>query len=890
MALAEPGHRRLIDRELRAHLDLTAEEQQQTGLPPDQARHAARRAFGNTTLVKENVCKTWVWTSLERFVRDVHYTVRLLRRNPSFTIVAVSCLGLGIGAATVVFSVTNAVLLRPLPYHDSDRLVLVWMDFAKNMSDAPFSNAYFNDLRDGTKDMFEEMNSIMVFRAIVAREDGNAERISKAHVTTSFFPMMGARVAFGRDFTAADGHARVTQKEYIFPPQGDVAILSHDYWQRRYGGDTAVIGRELRSFGQQGPQIIGVLAPGFTLVLPVRATTEPEPDVWIANNLGYDEAHRGLLSHRVIGRLRRGTRLEQAQDRVDRVVADWRARFPRNAEAEFSIRLEPWHESLVAEFRRDILVLMSAVVLLLLITCANVANLLLVRMSSRARELAMRASLGASRGRLVRQALTESVLLSGLGTLLGLAVTWAGIRTLPGLLPAEIPRIDSTDIDLVVLAFAALTGLLSAAVFGVIPALRVSRPDVMQLLGRGGKTAGLGAGRFLRSSVVVTQVALSFVLLIGSGLMVRSFHTLSLIDPGFDPGGLFTCLLLGDGQGIEPGRRRALLREMQKRLSAIPGVERASAALSLPLAHRRGSGKDGIRWAKGSSLTNLELTNLVDVQIVLPDYFETLRTPLIEGQTFSEDDNAPGRNVAVIDQIFAARAFPNESALGKTVTIQWFPEALSLEVIGVVAHQRQRSLAQPGREQIYLTDGMAGMGISRHWAIRATGDSADIGMAIRHAASDVAPGGFAVTEMQPMGALVDRAKAATRFVLILVGLFTVFAVLLATVGIYGALSAVVRQRTAEIGVRMAMGARPSEIFRHVVGQGIGLSVVGIFLGLIAALGFTRGMTTLLVGVEPNDPATFTAVAALFLFIATVASWLPARKAAHISPAETLRRE
>jgi len=348
-----------------------------------------------------------------------------------------------------------------------------------------------------------------------------------------------------------------------------------------------VIGRAMRASGTPGPRIIGVLAPGFTLLLPARATTEREPDVWIANNFGHDEAHRSMGSHRVIGRRKQGTSLEQAQARVDRVAADLRSRFSHNADAGLSIRIESWHESVVAEFRPDILVLMGAVILLLLIACANVANLLLLRTSTRERELAMRASLGASRGLLMRQVLTESVLLSAAGTLLGLGLAWAIIHVLHGLVPAEIPRINATDIDLHALAFAALTALLSAAGFGVIPALRASRPDMIQLLGRGGRTTGARGGPFVRNGVVITQVALLFILLIASGLMVRSFHALSNIDPGFDPKGVFTCLLIGDAQGIEPERRRVLLREMRNQLSAIPGIARASAALSLPLPSAR---------------------------------------------------------------------------------------------------------------------------------------------------------------------------------------------------------------------------------------------------------------------------------------------------------------
>jgi predicted permease len=435
-----------------------------------------------------------------------------------------------------------------------------------------------------------------------------------------------------------------------------------------------------------------------------------------------------------------------------------------------------------------------------------------------------------------------------------------------------------------VLAFAALAGVLEAAIFGALPGWPAARPDVIEILHGAGRTAGLGAGRLLRNGVVITEVALSLVLLIGSGLMFRSFLELRRVDPGYDPHGLLTFLSVGEAQGFQqPQRRLAFLREMEDRLRAIPGVQSVGAATGLPL-HAAGP---PVQW--GAEKMPADATRMADLPTVLPGYLETLRSRVIEGRTFTEADNASGRSVAVIDRSLAAKAFPGQSALGKRICV-YIPKPAWLEVIGVVAHQRLRSLAGPGREQIYLTDGFWGIGISRHWALRTAGDPAKYAAAVRAEIARFAPGRLAVTEVETMDATVARAQAATRFHLLLIGVFAVVAALLAGVGLYGVLSSVVRQRTAEIGVRMALGATPAGIFRLVVGQGLLLSAIGVALGLAAAFGLTRVLASILVSVKATDPATFAATTLLFFLIAAVASWAPARRAAGLDPMAALREE
>jgi predicted permease len=824
--------------------------------------------------------------------QDLRFGARMLLKNPGFTLIAVITLSLGIGANTAIFSVANAVLLRPLPYKNPDRLVLGSAELRqRNVTDWPLSNVDVFDLRNGAKTTFEDIAAVNTGRRIMPREDGSPEQVRVASVTPNFFRLLGAKIVAGRDFTEGDGQPQPPQADDATaaqtPPLPTIAILSHEYWQRRYGGNSAVLGKGMSSGGSGGPQIVGVAPPGFELLLPPKLNQERLPDVWFAARLSYDTANRNNVAHRIIGRLKEGATLEQGRAEAEVVATESRKIDTIRRTADFHFRLEPMGGYLVAEVRPAILALTGAVIFLLLIACANVANLLLVRASLRQRELAVRAALGAGWRRLVRQLLVEAILLAGAGALLGLGIAWLGIRQLLAIAPANLPRLDSISLDPTALAFTALAGLVAAVIFGLPPALQASRPDVMNILRGSGRTGGLGGGQRLRNVVVITEVALSFVLLIGSGLMFRSFIALQRIDPGFDSRGLLTFLLLGPRGGPQPQERATFMREAQSRLRALPGVESVTASSPFPLA----GGFSPIRWGLEQALSDPTKFQAVDHQTVLPGYFETLRTPLIAGRVFTDADNAPERNVVVIDKFLAAKAFPNESAVGKRILVRarGGPEPEWFEVIGVVGHQRNTLLAEPGREQIYFTDGFRSHGFASRWAVRVKGDPAQYAATVRAEIARLNPN-LLITELQPMDALVERAQAGTRFSLLLIGVFAVIAAMLAGVGLYGVLSTVVRQRTAEIGVRMAMGATPGSVFKLVVGHGLRLSAIGVAAGVVAAFGLTRAITSMLVGVKAADPVTFAAMAALFLIIAAVASGLPARRASGLDPTIALREE
>jgi putative ABC transport system permease protein len=824
-------------------------------------------------------------------IRDLIFAARTLRRSRVFTLTAALTIALGIGASTAIFTVTNSVLLRPLPYKDPERLVVMYMDLrVRNSLGMPLSNENFVDIRDGSKGSFEDMAALRTGRQVLPGFDGTPEHVRFAVVTVNFFRLMGASVALGRDFEEADGVPQTTPQNPAAggaaaaqgsPPLPVVAILSHEYWRRRYGGDPAVLGQRIP--GGARPEIVGVLAPGFELLFPPAAGVESRPDFWIANRLNYNNANRNTFGLRPVGRLKPGISVTRAQEEVDAVSARIREEFPVSKGSGFHARVEPMHKALVDEVQPAILTLIGAVIFLLLIACANVANLLLVRSSLRQPELAIRAALGAGRGRVIRQMLTEAVVLTALGAAGGVALAWVGIRELLSIAPANLPRLDTIRIDPIVLVFTLAIALAAAFLFGMVPAWSAFRMDLVNVLGGAARTSGLrGGGRGFRNAVVVVEIALCFVLLVGSGLMIRSFLELQRIDPGFDPRGLLTFQLLGGGPATNE-QIAARGRQLEQRLQVIPGVQSVTASFPFPLS----GGFSTIRWGLEDALADSSKFRAVDWQVVRPGYFETMRTALVAGRTFSEVDNNPQRNVVVVDTELAAKAFPSEPAVGKRILVRIrTPEPEWVEIVGVVRHQRVTSLADPGREQVYFADGFLGFGANR-WAVRTAGDPAQLAGAVRAAVAEVNPQ-YLVADLRPMDALVLQAQASTRFSLMLIGVFAVMAALLVAVGLYGVLATVVRQRTAEIGVRMAVGAAPGQILRLVVGHGLRLSAAGVLLGVLAAVALTRGMTTMLVGVRPTDPLTFAAMVLLFFVIAFVSSWLPARRAAGLDPTTALR--
>ena len=820
-------------------------------------------------------------------LRDFSYAARTLRASPAFACAAVLTLALGIGASTAIFSVADAVLLRPLPYKDPGRLVYACADMVKrNVYDYLWSDANYLDLRNHASGALEDVAALRTGRAPLAHEDGTPEEVVFAAVTPNLFRLLGVRVILGRDFLASDGQPQPATANGAPPPPGQglptYAIASQEFFQHWFAGNPAALGKPI---GKNGPILVGVLEPGVELLFRPDKNIERRPDYYLAARLDPSEA-RVVIRLRLIARLRPGVSLQRAQAEADAVAAQVRAIDPTYHGANLQMRLEPMQPYLVSRVRPAILALMGAVIFLLLIACSNVANLFLVRASLRARDLAVRTALGASWWRLVRQMLAEALLVAALGSALGFGLAWAGIYKLLAIVPANLPRGDSIRMDPAVFVFSMAAGLAAAVLFALAPSLRAARPDCAQMLRAGGRTSGLSGGALLRNAVVVAEVALCFVLLVGSGLMFRSFLALQRIDTGYDPHGVLTFRTTGGRTHPQPEERAAAVRQMQAALAAIPGVESVAAASGIPLTLPFYP----YRWGKEDALTDLSKLQSADVQTVLPGYFQTMRTPLLAGRYFDDSDNHPEVRRIIVDQQLAAKAFPHASAVGQRILMrfrmadhEWF------EIVGVVAHQRLASLIDPGREQAYLPDGFWGHQFVSAWALRTRGDPAQYASAVRAAMAKFDPS-MLLADVETMDSIVERAQTGTRFSLLLIGVFASIAVLLAGVGLYGVLATLVRQRTPEIGVRMALGAQPAGVFRLMVGYGLRLSAAGIAAGLLAALLVTRAMTSMLIGTRPTDPLTFAVMAALFFAIAIGATWLPARRAAALDPSAALREQ
>ena len=835
---------------------------------------------------------------MQSLLKDVAYAWRTLRSNPAFSLTAIITLALGIGASTAIFSVVNAVLLRPLPYGDAGRLTLIWGDMVKrDVKDFPFPPGDLPDLRQQAT-LFQEMGGVGTFKQPLVGDGGEPEQVNVAGVTENMLTVLRARILLGRNFNASDATPLPPPPQVApgAPPPAPAVgpdgqpplvaswILSYGFWQRRYGGDRNVIGKMV-DVGNGRAEIIGVLAPEFELLFPPSTDVERNPDIYTALRIDFATASRTNVFLRMVGRLKPGVTLPQAQQQLDNIAADLRRRFPIKEAAGLHIRAEWMRDDLVADVRPAIIALMGAVSFVLLIACANVANLMLVRAASRERELAVRSALGGTRWGLIRQMLTESMLVATLGALVGFGLAQAGIKLLLVLAPENLPRLESVSADPSVLVFTILAGIVSAAAFGIVPALRASRPDLADILRSAGRTGGLARGRRIRNAVVTAEVALSFVLLIGCGLMLRSFIALQHVDPGYDPKGLLTFFAVSGRPG-GPDVQAGIIRQLAERLRSVPGVTGVTAASPLPLD----GGIVNARWGTEAAVTDPSKFQQSNVHIVLPGYFKVMRSKFLEGRDFTEADNNPNAVLAIIDRNFAAKAFPGQSAIGRRLYVrvrsndpEWF------EVIGVVDRERHETLAADSREAMFLTDGLFGHGAVARWVVRTSGDPNALVPTIRSAIREL-DRQMPVSEVQPMTAFVDRAMASTRFALALIATFAAIAVVLAAVGLYGVLSTVVRQRTAEIGVRMAFGANTSSIFQLVIGHGLRLSAIGIALGAVGALALTRGMKTMLVGVRPTDPLTFVAIGVLFMAVAAVSSWIPARRAAGLDPNVALREE
>ncbi len=822
---------------------------------------------------------------MESWIGDAKYALRTLLRNPGFTVVAVVTIGLGIGANTAIFSVVKTVLLDPLPYDDPDELVMLWGEMRnRGVTHFPSSPPDLRDYREQA-DLLQDLEGVFSFQ-IALTGDGDPVQVNAGSVTPGFLAMLGVEPILGRGFVEEDG----TPNDPNFLPGQPGALpgmvlLSHALWQQRYGSDPSVVGRTVELGGGPG-EILGVMPRGFELLLPAAAALHDPIDLWIAARIDFDNSPRNNVFLRPVGRLRDGATSGQLQAQVDRISTDLAALDQVKSTAGYAMRVEELKSDLTSDVRAVLVALFGAVVFVLLIACANVSNLLLVRASGRDRELAVRAAMGGSRGRLIRQMLIESGVLALAGAVLGVLLAAGGIRVLLALQPGDLPRIEGVGIDLPVLAFTLLAAAVAALVFGTIPALQASSFELADALKERGQARGGRGSKLLRNGVIIGEVALSLVLLIGAGLMVRSFVELNRVEPGYEPAGLLTFNAAPPFAAYPTAQDRVNFKiGLAQRLETLPGVERAGAGFPLPLAGDLFNG----RYGPEEALTNPEAFGQAAYRFIMPGYFEAMGTRVLAGRTFTLADVADSAAVVVVDELVAESLWPGESAIGNRFLVRVVsPEPEWVEVIGVVEHQRAETLASDGMEAVYFHDVYTG-GFGGSWAVRTGVDPLSLVPQIRAelAALDA---NVPLADVRLMESYVDQSMGPTRFALTLIGAFGLLALTLASIGLYGVLSYVVRQRTSEIGVRMAFGAARSGILKLIVGHGLLLSGAGIALGLLIALPLTSVMDTLLVGVQPTDSLTFLGISVIFVLVAALACYVPARRATLVDPVAALREE
>jgi putative ABC transport system permease protein len=812
---------------------------------------------------------------MTNFLQDIQFGFRMLLKSRGLAAIAIFALALGIGANTAIFSVVNTVLLRALPYPQPDQLVWFW-ESQPNLEQAPFSAADFLDYQ-AQNQSFQQVATVRRLSFNLTGQ-GAAERIPGMVATPNVFSLLGVHPILGRDFLPEEGTFAAPRR----------ALLTFGFWQSHFAGDRAVIGRPL-TLDNQPVQIIGVLPANFRYggtdvllwVNPVNVVPEvfsTFPD-WERNIRNNRETH--YLS--IVGRLKSGVTLSQAQSDINTIVAYLHQQYP--VTTGHNVRLIPLRELSAGPVRQTLVILLSVVGLVLLIACANVANLLLSRAVTRRREIAIRTALGAGRLRIVRQLLTESLLLSFVGGALGLALAWGLVRLLVAASPEQLPRVQEIALDLRVLLFTLGVSLLTGLLFGLAPALAATRHSLGHFLkeaGRGG-AEGLAHNR-LRGVLVVTEVAFSLVLLVCAGLLGRSFVRMLAVNPGFRPDHMVTMWMNFTSANYAPkGRPTQFLEQLLPRAAALPGVEGVAISNDLPL-----EGDDtttGLSDVEGHAPFPRGQQPLVGVHAVNPGYFRSMGIPQLRGREFSASDDANSTPVVIINQKLAETLWPGQDALGKHFKLMGDKQS---EVVGVVGNVLHNGLGESVSLESYLVfpqNPWSYVGL----AVRTHGDPGAVYGAVRSLVAQIDPE-LPVHDMRPMEQVVAETIASRRLTLWLVGAFAALALVLASVGIYGVMSYAVTERVHEIGVRMALGAQRRDVLRLVVGHGMRHAAIGLLLGSVAAFFAARAMTTLLFGIRPGDPLTYIGIAVILALAALVACYIPARRATGVDPMVALRYE
>lgn len=865
-----------LDEEMRFHVEMEAGRLRREGISPREARRQAMIRFGGMNRFNERTREARGTKLAEDAMQDLKYGLRMIFKNPVFSAVAIVTLGIGIGANTAIYTVVEAVLLEPLPFEDPTELTLLWTrNDEQNQAKYMVSPMDFDDWRN-MNETFESMAAYWPTTGTVTELDGNPTRVRVVYTTEDFFEVMGSSSLSGRTFSAGDG-----------PGATAVAILSHGFWQRRFGGDPSVVGETLTLDG--GPiEIIGVLRPEHTF--------PDDTDIWLNMTWTMQIQSRQARWMSAVGRLRDGQNLTSARADMTSVASRVEQANP-DSNRGWTVTMESLRNEIVGDTRTALLVLLGATGLILLIACANVANLLLSRSEVRAREIAVRVAFGANRGRLVRQLVTESLVLAGAGAALGLGLAAVGVRVLVALAPATLPRGNTISLDGTVLGVVAGVSLLTGVLFGLAPIVRLLRSEVHSSIRDGARTTGSAAKHRLQNGFVVAQFAMALMLVVGSGLLVQSFENLRSVDTGFVPGGVLTVEL--DVSTAIAGTDAEVIdfyEQFERRIAELPGVTAVGDASTLPL----GEDLDYVQEVRFVDREiPLEMDPRAAIRPVSPGFFTAMRTPIVAGRDFSPADRVDAPGVVLVNEAFARQYFAGDDPLdgkigdmrmrlGPLGGIHLVGAISESEVIGVVKDVKYDGLRSDATPALYFS-GLQSSVRRRTLAIRSAGAAGTVLPAVRRELASMNPT-VALTNIRTLDDVMADAQSRDRFSALLLSMFGMVALLLASVGVYGVLSYAVAQRRGEVGIRMALGADGADVRRMVLGDGLRLVLIGLGVGVLGAASLSGLLSSQLFGVNPREPIVYLAVTLTLFTVGVAACYIPAWRATRVNPVTAMRAE
>lgn len=811
---------------------------------------------------------------METLLQDLRFGLRTLTKSPGFAVVALLTLALGIGANSAIFSVINAILLRPLAYKNPEQLVLINHNYQKISLKASVSAFGFVHYRDNAKS-FESLTAITGWAANLTGE-GEPERLTGQTVSANFFELLGANAAMGRTFAVGEDSEGKNR----------VVVLSHGFWQRRFGGDQNILNKTL-SLNGENYSVVGVMPPSFQYGREIGMIVDLwAPIVFTPQQLSSNSITNEFLS--VLGRLRAGVSQEQAQAEMHNIASNLRQQYMQGADAtNWDLLLTSFRQQVVGDISTMLWIVMLVVGFVLLIACANVANLLLARAAARQKEIAVRTALGARRWRIIRQLLTESLLLSVVGGAFGLLIGYWGVKALVALNEDRIPRAHEISLDWKVMLFTFGISILTGILFGIVPALQTTKTDLHETLKEGGRNAAATTKQWIRSSLVVVEIALALAVLVGAGLLVKSFLHVQQVNPGFNPEGMLTMhLSLPMTKYSEAPQRANFYKQVINDVRALPGVQSVGAVSVLPLS---GGGSSGSFRIEGRDVPPGQSSPHGARWAATPDYFKTMGIPLIRGRYFEDRDTSEALPVAIIDQALAQKYWPNEDPLGKRIVFEGTRDnPLWREIVGIVGHVKHTDLEGESRAQYYMPHQQRPQP-NMALVIRTPNDPNALAGSVRSVIKS-ADSDLPVFRVRTMDQFVADSMTQRKFALLLICVFACLALLLSAIGLYGVMAYSVTQRTHELGLRMALGAQASDVLKLVVKQGMLLAVVGLAIGVVGAIFLSRLMKTMLFNVSATDPLVFVGIALILAAVALLACFVPARRATKVDPMVALRYE